>query len=246
MVDPVTGHITENFQGTFSIIGKGGSLDGQTILSGRFSDTAFGNLGGTALTLTVSKPGSPDLTFNPSNVIPMTQPPVGMSLAFTDVTPGLSVVNGTIDSFMSNVAGNFSGSQVVPPTPPLIYKLPTAVNPGDVAVYDFQTGRLSDVLRFTDTVSITTNTVQGWVLVYSDFTTANPADSPADTFNGDTLAGLPPDFNQFSGFNGTAYEFGVEGFDLAEYAANQTAGQGPEQAFYSFLSDGNLIPSTGG
>jgi hypothetical protein len=40
----------------------------------------------------------------------MTQPPVGMSLAFTDVTPVLSVVNGTLDSFKSNVAGNFSGS----------------------------------------------------------------------------------------------------------------------------------------
>jgi hypothetical protein len=33
-----------------------------------------------------------------------------MSLAFTDVTPGLSVVDGTLDSFNSNVAGNFSAA----------------------------------------------------------------------------------------------------------------------------------------
>ena len=124
--------------------------------------------------------------------------------------------------------------------------LPTAVIPGDAVILNFQTGQLSDVLRFTDTIDFAHNTIQGWVVVYSDFTATNPADSPADTFNGDTLAGLPADFNPFSGFNGTAYEFGVEGFNVAEYTSTQTVGVGPEQASYSFLSDGNLIPTTGG
>ena len=128
----------------------------------------------------------------------------------------------------------------------LAYHLPTAVIPGDAVILNFQTGQLSDVLRFTDTIDFAHNTIQGWVLVYSDFTATNPADSPADTFNGDTLAGLPADFNPFSPLDGVTYEFGVEGFNVAEYTSTQTVGVGPEQASYSFLSDGNLIPTTGG
>jgi PEP-CTERM motif len=108
ILDVPSGHITENFAGTFSIHNK---QTGSDILDGNFSDTVIGNLGGTALTLAASKPGSPDLTFTSgSGVISALFPPLGMSLAFTDVTPGLSVVNNTIDSFTSNVAGNFSGT----------------------------------------------------------------------------------------------------------------------------------------
>lgn len=204
------------------------------------------------LSILVSAPGSPIVeSGTPTNLnvsldehghgsASLTNPATGALLA-NPVQLQSNLIGGTTLVPVPGVTGPGTNNPLT-----LAYKLPTAVNPGDAAVYDSQTGRLSDVLRFTDTVSITTNTVQGWVLVYSDFTTANPADSPADTFNGDTLAGLPPDFNQFSGFNGTAYEFGVEGFNVAEYVANQTAGQGPEQAFYSFQSDGNFIPSTGG
>jgi hypothetical protein len=100
-----TGHITENFAGTFSIF-SGAGQTGTNYLSGTFSDTAFGQ--GTALTLSASFPGSL-LSFT-SDVIGALLPPRGMSLAFTDVTPGLSVVDGTLDSFNSNVAGNFSAA----------------------------------------------------------------------------------------------------------------------------------------
>ena len=75
------------------------------------------------------------------------------------------------------------------------------------------------------------------MLIYSDFSAANPADSPADTFNTDTNTGLPADFNPFSPLTTSAFEFGVEGLNVVDYQA--------EQAFYSGFSDGNPISATG-
>ena len=88
-------------------------------------------------------------------------------------------------------------------------------------------GALSDVLRFTDVVTPATNSVEGILLVYA-------APTPA------TLAAL--NFNAASPLNGVAESFGVLGLSVADYTAVQTVGVPPEQASYSFLSEGNLLP----
>ena len=106
----------------------------------------------------------------------------------------------------------------------LAYHLPTPVQDGDVAVYNFQTGQLSDLLRF-QTVSDPVAGTSGWLLVYSDVSTTNPADSPADV-------GVPTPTH--SVLTQSVVEFGVEGFSTIEYAA--------EQATYSGLSDFNAVP----
>lgn len=152
-----------------------------------------------------------------------------------------NLVNGRpVD--VPGIVGNGTGNPLT-----LAYQLPAPVIPGTAVVTQFQSGLPSEVFKFTDGINQQTNSLGGWLLIYSDFSTTNPADSPADTFDADQgLIGnrtLPSDFNPFSGFNGSAVEFGVEGFDFAEYAANQTVGVGPDQAYYSILSDGNLVPN---
>jgi hypothetical protein len=128
----------------------------------------------------------------------------------------------------------------------LAYALPTAVNPGDVAIANYQApGKLSDVLRFTDVVNPATNSVQGWLLVYSD--SAPPAIGPGVA----PITALPTAgagaFIPNSPLNGIAESFGVPGLSVADYAAVPPAtppivGVPPEQAVYSFLSEGNLLP----
>jgi len=100
----VLGHITENFDGSFKITsGTGGS--GTNYLSGTFDDTIFGNQ--TSLTLAASGPGVLSFT---SGVISPILPVRGISLSFTDVSPAADVTNKSLNSFTSNISGNFSAS----------------------------------------------------------------------------------------------------------------------------------------
>ena len=218
------GHISQNFQGSFTVTSNRDGT-GTNYLSGTFSDTVFGTAGtGTSATLSVASPVSPSLSFT-SGVIQGLDQPRAMSLAFTNVS-NLSVVgtgaNATIGPFTSNVAGNFSATGTVTiTTPTLAYKLPTPVADGDVAVYNFQTGQLSDLIRF-QTVSDPVAGTTSWMLIYSD---ADPADAPADV-------GVPTPTH--SVLTQSVVEFGVEGYSTIEYAA--------EQATYSGLSDFNAVP----
>ena len=111
----------------------------------------------------------------------------------------------------------------------LAYHLPTPVQDGDVAVYNFQTGQLSDLLRF-QTVSDPVAGTSGWMLIYSDAPSATSTETaaPADV-------GIPAPTH--SVLTQSVIEFGVQGFDTVEYAA--------EQANYSGLSDGNAVPFGG-
>jgi len=203
-------------------------------------------------TILIPTPGSPLVESGLFASLSVSLDEYGHGFARLDQTNAAGTTTTTLVPLPTNLVGGklVAVPSVTGPGTPnpltLAYLLPTAVNPGDAVIYNFQTGQLSDVLRFTDSIDFVHNTIQGWVLVYSDYTATNPADSPADTFNGDTLAGLPADFNPFSPLDGVTYEFGVEGFNVAEYTSTQTVGVGPEQASYSFLSDGNLIPTTGG
>ena len=101
----------------------------------------------------------------------------------------------------------------------LAYHLPTPVQDGDVAVYNFQTGQLEKLLRF-QTVSDPVAGTQGWLLVYSTNTTTDPS-------------GIPTPTN--SVLTQSAIDFGVPGYSIVEYGA--------EQANYSGL-DGNAVPFT--
>ena len=109
----------------------------------------------------------------------------------------------------------------------LAYRLPTPVWPGDVAVVNFQTGQLSDLIRFTD--SVDTFSITGWMLYYSNTGPGHPADAPADT-------GIPA--FTITPFTQIATEFGVEGYEVIQYAADGGS-------LYSGLSDGNLLPIGG-
>jgi len=102
-----SGHITENFNGSFSIRSLAGG-GGTNYLSGTFDDTIFGS--GTGLTMTAT--GAGVLTFT-SDVISVLGQPRAISLSFTNVTPAAFVTGKmTLGAFDSNVAGNFSA--VVP------------------------------------------------------------------------------------------------------------------------------------
>ncbi len=103
----IFGDVLEKFQGTFSIY-SGPGLTATNYLSGSFSDTVLAS--GTSASLDASTVGgSLGLSFT-SGVLTALEPPRGMSLSFTDVSSGSSVADGTLNSFKSNVAGNFSGA----------------------------------------------------------------------------------------------------------------------------------------
>jgi len=98
-----SGHITQNFDGTFSITSLAGA-GGVNYLSGTFTDTMFGS--GTGLTMTAS---GPDITALTSDVISLLDQPRAMSFSFTNVTPAAFITgNQTLGAFTSNVAANFS------------------------------------------------------------------------------------------------------------------------------------------
>jgi len=111
------GHIQQNFDGSFKIY-SGAGQTGTNYLSGAFDDTVFG--AGTAAILTASSAGgSSTLTFT-SDVIPWLNVPRGMSLSFTNVTLPLTAVDNSIDSFTSNISGNFSAA-VPEPTSAIMF-----------------------------------------------------------------------------------------------------------------------------
>jgi hypothetical protein len=107
------GFAVESFKGTFEIT----SATGQNILSGVFTDATFG--AGTSLTLSASNAAKAESLAFTSNVLP-TPDLAGseaMSLSLADVTPTVSVVNGTLAPFAGSVAGTFSGTPASVPEP---------------------------------------------------------------------------------------------------------------------------------
>lgn len=113
----------------------------------------------------------------------------------------------------------------------LAYRLPTPVQAGDVVVRNFESGRISDLLRFV-TVSDSVQGTQGYLLVYSDPEGSEPALPGTAPENAPADVGIPTP--AASVLTQSAIEFGVQGFDTIEYAA--------EQANYSGLSDFNAVP----
>jgi hypothetical protein len=100
------GFAVESFKGTFEIT----SATGQNILSGVFNDATFG--AGTSLTLSASNAAKAESLSLTSNILPAPDlaGSEAMSLSLADVTPTVTVVNGTLAPFTGSVAGTFSGT----------------------------------------------------------------------------------------------------------------------------------------
>ena len=148
----------------------------------------------------------------------------------------------TIDEFG---VGSFGGA-VVPSTigpdpsggvagPVLIYTLPFAVVPGDVILSEpgLPPTPDSDVIRFWNPTGIN----QTEVIFYSDFSTTDPADAPADV-------GMPP---QLQPLTVTIPEVGPEGNNGAIYVANPgMPGSTSAPIQYNIISDTSVPePGTG-
>jgi hypothetical protein len=96
--------VLQNYDGTFCIT-SGAGCTGTNYLSGNFTDAAFGNNGGTQLSINVAKP--PDtLNVSSSVVNPVgLGPPSSFTLSLSSLTPPLQIVGTTIGSFDASFAG---------------------------------------------------------------------------------------------------------------------------------------------
>jgi PEP-CTERM motif-containing protein len=104
----VAGHVTQAFDGSFSI------MEGATnFLSGTFTDAVFGI--GDSLSLTAADP--PELVSFTSGVIAadLLGKPDGLALSFINVAPGVGIDGTTLASFAASISGNFSASPVPEP-----------------------------------------------------------------------------------------------------------------------------------
>jgi len=97
---------TQPYSGNFQITSaqNGG---GTNYLSGVFSGTDLGILGGTQYVLGATQPPG-SLSFTSSVPGLPTSIPTAMSLGLTNVSPGVGISNNSFADFNSNVAGTFS------------------------------------------------------------------------------------------------------------------------------------------
>lgn len=117
----VASAVIQHYDGTFCIT-SGPGCTGTNLLSGTFSDAAFGALGGPGLVVNVNNP--PDTLTLTSDILPAADlnPPSSFSLGFTNLTPNLAIVGTTIAPFDASFAGTVSANAV------------EAVEPGTLAL----------------------------------------------------------------------------------------------------------------
>ena len=119
-----SGNVSQRYTGTFTITsGAGGS--GTNYLSGNFTDSTFGAVGGAGLTVQAAQP--PDTVSFTSGVISTLNVARNISLSLTNVTPFVNVTNSSIGSFTASIGGNFSANNVVVPEPATLMLLGTAL-----------------------------------------------------------------------------------------------------------------------
>lgn len=96
--------LLQHYNGTFCLT-SASSCGGINYLSGSFSDAAFGINGGAQLSINVAAP--PDILNLSSDVISAANliSPSSFTLSFSNVTPGLNVVNETIAPFTASFSG---------------------------------------------------------------------------------------------------------------------------------------------
>jgi hypothetical protein len=114
-IDPantVATAVIQHYSGSFCV-STGVGCTGTNVLSGTFSDAAFGALTGPGLVVNVNNP--PDVLVLSSDVIPAGDliAPNAFGLTFTNLVPGLSVVGTTIAPFDATFAGDASANVAV-------------------------------------------------------------------------------------------------------------------------------------
>jgi hypothetical protein len=116
-VTAIGGALLQHYNGTFCI-STGAGCTGTDLLSGSFSDAAFGAGGGPGLVVNVNNP--PDTLSLSSGVILASDliAPNSFSLGFSNVTPALGIDGTTIAGFGASVAGTVSASATPPVTEP--------------------------------------------------------------------------------------------------------------------------------
>lgn len=109
------GQVLQEFTGSFTITNGGTNYLSGTFGSALFAPVAAGTSGGGSLTLNGSEPDNA-VSFT-SNVISLAnlQSPFSMAFSFANVSPVVSIVNGSIGSFTSSVSGTFSAESVPEP-----------------------------------------------------------------------------------------------------------------------------------
>ena len=118
-VDPATtvlSAVIQHYAGSFCISTAAGCT-GTDVLSGTFSDAAFGGLGGPGLVVNVNSP--PDTLALSSALIPANDltSPSAFGLTFTNLTPALAIAGSTLADFTASFAGDASSSAVAAPEP---------------------------------------------------------------------------------------------------------------------------------
>ena len=115
-VATIAGAVVQHYSGTFCItVGLG--CTGTNVLSGTFTDAAFGGLGGPGLVVNVNAP--PDTLSLSSDLVPANElaSPSSFSLGFTNLSPVLAIIGTTIAPFDASFAGTVSASTVEAPEP---------------------------------------------------------------------------------------------------------------------------------
>jgi hypothetical protein len=123
-VDPATtvlSAVIQHYSGSFCIT-SAIACGGTNILSGTFSDAAFGALGGPGLVVNVNSP--PDTLALSSSLIPANElaSPSAFGLTFTNLSPPLAILGTTIAGFNATFAGDASAST------------PAVVEPSSIAI----------------------------------------------------------------------------------------------------------------
>jgi hypothetical protein len=109
---PIGTAVLQHYAGNFQITtGLGGS--GVNLLSGTFTDAAFGN--GGSLVIGISAP--PDTLVLTSDVLTAAQlqPPVALAFSLTNVTPAIHIEGTTLGAFGATISGNASAADVPEP-----------------------------------------------------------------------------------------------------------------------------------
>jgi hypothetical protein len=108
--------VIQHYSGSFCL-STGLGCTGTDVLSGTFTDAAFGALGGAGLVVNVNSP--PDTLNLSSDLIAASDllSPSAFSLGFTNLSPALAVLGSTIAPFDASFAGTVSASVAAVPEP---------------------------------------------------------------------------------------------------------------------------------
>ena len=108
--------VIQHYAGSFCVSTASG-CGGIDILSGTFTDAAFGALAGPGLVVNVNSP--PDTLALSSTLIPASEllAPSSFGLSFTNLIPNLAIVGSTIADFSATFAGDASATAEAVPEP---------------------------------------------------------------------------------------------------------------------------------